>query len=399
MSVIKQVLVGSGDTQTIKMVVRANERGPRGLQGEQGLQGPQGIPGPRGFDGAIQYHAGTGIKITDDNTIEATGDATAAWGGLQGDIQDQADLAPYIEQLSPHNVWYATCPTGDSSATKIITTTTGDFAGNEGDILVVRFTLSDTINANPTFVVDGKTFSTSTVGWPASAVINFAVKNGGTVLERVNGETASTSAHGLAKLYDGVDSTSTTLAATANAVKTTYDAIGTSITAAITAALAQSGYVGTTNIADGAVTTAKIETGAVDTVSIADNAVTAAKMDLSTLSGNYSTSEVDTGYTWVNGKHIYKKTINCGALPNTTTKTVAHGVSDIARIIKFEGWAYKSASDPDFPLPYVSPNATNSVGLAITPNDSINITTGSDRSTWTESYVTMYYTKTTQNMV
>lgn len=36
MQVIKQVIMGSGDTQTIKMVVRSNERG---------ATGPQGIPG------------------------------------------------------------------------------------------------------------------------------------------------------------------------------------------------------------------------------------------------------------------------------------------------------------------------------------------------------------------
>lgn len=37
MQVIKQVIMGTGDTQTIKMVVRDSERGPQGEQGEQGL--------------------------------------------------------------------------------------------------------------------------------------------------------------------------------------------------------------------------------------------------------------------------------------------------------------------------------------------------------------------------
>lgn len=36
MQVIKQVLVGSGDTQTIKQVVQASERGPKGETGETG---------------------------------------------------------------------------------------------------------------------------------------------------------------------------------------------------------------------------------------------------------------------------------------------------------------------------------------------------------------------------
>jgi hypothetical protein len=35
---------------------------------------------------------------------------------------------------------------------------------------------------------------------------------------------------------------------------------------------------------------------------------------------NYSTSEVATGETWIDGKPIYRKIIDCGALPNATTK-------------------------------------------------------------------------------
>jgi hypothetical protein len=74
------------------MVVRSNERGPKGEKGDPGIQGPQGIPGPRGYDGVIQYRAGTGINISPENIITATGDATAAWGGIQGNINSQTDL-------------------------------------------------------------------------------------------------------------------------------------------------------------------------------------------------------------------------------------------------------------------------------------------------------------------
>lgn len=55
--------------------------------------------------------------------------------------------------------------------------------------------------------------------------------------------------------------------------------------------------VDTSNIVDSAVTTAKINNGA----------VTASKIDFTTLPGNYTTSEIDTGYTWVDGKQIYKR--------------------------------------------------------------------------------------------
>lgn len=36
MQVIKQVIIGSGDTQTVKMIVRDSERGPAGEQGVAG---------------------------------------------------------------------------------------------------------------------------------------------------------------------------------------------------------------------------------------------------------------------------------------------------------------------------------------------------------------------------
>lgn len=122
MNLIKQIVKpGEYGTQTIKMIVRSNERGPQGEQGEQGIaatiqagqayaveEGQQAVintgtssnavfdfylpKGPKGDDGAIKYTAGTGIKITSENVIEATGDTTAAWGGIQGDITDQTDL-------------------------------------------------------------------------------------------------------------------------------------------------------------------------------------------------------------------------------------------------------------------------------------------------------------------
>lgn len=92
-SVIKQIVKeGEYGTQTIKMVVKANERGPRGMRGEQGVQGVPGPVGPRGADGSVHYEAGIGINITPDNIIEATGDAVAVWGGIHGDISTQMDL-------------------------------------------------------------------------------------------------------------------------------------------------------------------------------------------------------------------------------------------------------------------------------------------------------------------
>lgn len=92
-NVIKQIVKdGEYGAQSIKMVVKSNERGPQGVQGPQGIQGVPGPVGPRGADGSIHYQAGIGINITPENIIEATGDAVAVWGGINGDISTQMDL-------------------------------------------------------------------------------------------------------------------------------------------------------------------------------------------------------------------------------------------------------------------------------------------------------------------
>jgi len=107
--------------------------------------------------------------------------------------------------------------------------------------------------------------------------------------------------------------------------------------------------------------------------------------------GNYSTSERDTGYTWIDGSTIYKKTINFGALPSNAEKSVPHDISNLRRVIKVEGYAYNN--DVFFPLPFPWTNASSCVGILVGFTN-INISAGSDRSGFTETYVTIYYTKT-----
>ena len=88
------LVINSGDSTNAVL----NFKIPRGEKGERGYRGYQGEPGAAGRDGAIQYTAGTGINITNGNVIEATGDATAAWGGIQGNINDQTDLKNRLDR-------------------------------------------------------------------------------------------------------------------------------------------------------------------------------------------------------------------------------------------------------------------------------------------------------------
>jgi hypothetical protein len=132
----------------------------------------------------------------------------------------------------------------------------------------------------------------------------------------------------------------------------------------------------------------------VGTNNIIDGAVTGDKIDFSTLSGNYSTNEQLTGYTWVDGSLIYKKTISTGQLPSAPgEKVVAHGITDISIVVRIEGVARNAATAQCYPLPYLyATDPNSSIGVAVAWGN-VAITVAADRSAITESYVTLYYTK------
>ncbi len=108
----------------------------------------------------------------------------------------------------------------------------------------------------------------------------------------------------------------------------------------------------------------------------------------------YSTSEVETGLTWIDGSTIYKKTIDFGALPNAADKNVAHNISNLDKVVKIEGIAL--AGSRAFPLPHVD-NGDVITCIRITVEGAeIQIRTGIDRTAW-HGYVTLYYTKVASN--
>ena len=149
-NVIKQTLVGEPGMQTIKQIVRSNERGPQGPQGEPGEagtitagnaysvpagqapavintgtstdavfdfyipRGDKGDKGDQGKDGAIAYIAGTGIRIK-DNIISAIGGGggDVEWGDIKGTLSDQVDLQTALSQFVPADDFATVAFTGD----------------------------------------------------------------------------------------------------------------------------------------------------------------------------------------------------------------------------------------------------------------------------------------------
>ena len=108
--------------------------------------------------------------------------------------------------------------------------------------------------------------------------------------------------------------------------------------------------------------------------------------------GDYSTSEQDTGFTWIDGKHIYKKTVNFGALPNTSSKTVSTGITNLDYLIAFEGVATNGVTIFSIPSLRIG-NAVLEIGIWFSKVQAeVTIETGNNRSDF-NAYITLYYTK------
>lgn len=107
---------------------------------------------------------------------------------------------------------------------------------------------------------------------------------------------------------------------------------------------------------------------------------------------NYSTSEKDTGMKWVDGRKIYRKTISMGGGSNTHKET-SHHISNLRRVVKFEGQAWDG--DVSIPIPFTATNDAKASVQMFVSSTKIVLDCGYDRSNLSEIYVTLYYTKTT----
>lgn len=103
--------------------------------------------------------------------------------------------------------------------------------------------------------------------------------------------------------------------------------------------------------------------------------------------GNFSSAEVNTGTTWIDGSPIYKKTFGIGQLPNAGQSSTDPSISNVGTVIKIEGFA-QDTSGLTYPLPMPGRSAVELWWSSGT----LNCYAVGDRSNDT-GYVTMYYTK------
>lgn len=137
-----------------------------------------------------------------------------------------------------------------------------------------------------------------------------------------------------------------------------------------------------------------INNASIPTDSIADGAVTSGKVDWTTMKfAKFSTSEQETEFKWTDGKTIYMKTVSLGNLPNATTKTVAHSISNLDFFVKIEGFAYYPApSNVYVPLPFIGSSTASSISLRVETTNVV-VSCESDRS-GAIGYAVLWYTKT-----
>lgn len=106
----------------------------------------------------------------------------------------------------------------------------------------------------------------------------------------------------------------------------------------------------------------------------------------------YSTSEVKTNKVWIDGKPIYRKTIDCGNLPEAgVMKTVEHNISNLGKIVNFSG-LMSAAIGHQMPFPW--PWENNEFNSYFIDSTYIYLITNANRTTYS-IIVTLEYTKTT----
>lgn len=103
----------------------------------------------------------------------------------------------------------------------------------------------------------------------------------------------------------------------------------------------------------------------------------------------YSTTETVVG-EWF-GQPLYRKVINFGALPNNTSKSVSHGITNLQYPVHLYGFAYGAGI---LTLPFVTiDHGSYQIALEISTTD-VKVYTDYDRSSL-NAYIIIEYTKST----
>lgn len=111
-------------------------------------------------------------------------------------------------------------------------------------------------------------------------------------------------------------------------------------------------------------------------------------------SAYYVENEFLNGQVFFQDQQAFRTLINFGALPASTTKSVAHGinVTNSFSFTRIYGCASNQIDMQYIPLPYASPTSVNNIQLDVDETN-VTITTGIDYSAYTVTYVILEYIK------
>jgi protein involved in ribonucleotide reduction len=115
--------------------------------------------------------------------------------------------------------------------------------------------------------------------------------------------------------------------------------------------------------------------------------------------GQYNTVELLCGQLYFTDgnpgkyRHVYRKVVDFGALPNAGTKNVAHGITWSAntRFTRIYGTSTQPSSR-SIPLPYVDTTAGNVIELSVDTTN-VQIITAANYTAYTDTYIVLEYTQ------
>ena len=119
---------------------------------------------------------------------------------------------------------------------------------------------------------------------------------------------------------------------------------------------------------------------------------------------NYSTSEIETGKKWIDGKPIYRKTIqwsasgNIGGSGTETNILIPHGISNFDKLTSLKMTMFNPVTLESYNFPYSSGSSNVSTYTGVSHVNNSNIKLRIINDTWVSTqifYFTLEYTKTT----
>ena len=182
---------------------------------------------PSSFPPSAHTHDDRYYTESEVDTALSEKQATLVSGTNIKTVNSQSILGSGDISTASQNVFYGSSSTSASTQTKVVTVDDWEFS--TGNILFVKFTNANTYNGTAIISIDGVTKDIATVGttktsryyWKSGELVGFVYD--GTNMLMLEAGTATTTYYGVTKLSDSTTSTSTSLSATANAVKKAYD--------------------------------------------------------------------------------------------------------------------------------------------------------------------------------